>query len=416
MLKEDNKMGVENIRYKDFLDYAERLSFSEGEKSERGNYLLGLISEIDKARLNTERENEVLLQKDEIAFIMDKGFKTEPFWAFLKSGKVPEYGSPLTDYQDAYITYITSPLEKRVENFEELKNAEIGITALKGMPYLKYIGLTRGDHELSKAVVHKTLLGDIPYIKQVAYGKNGLKGQLSAVYEDMAQKHNPTLVEFLKELEGIVKNNDISTNNAQLYATAEFIQGKDGKEELLYTINAPLFKTNKMGEIRTNNNESLTFKVTDNGIEAAKYTDFNLYYDELEVEIPAPNGKTSIKTGKKAADYLKEHPNEDYPNPQQIQQVKIDNVLKWVYILPDMSYPEKGAVEPFTKDYTGIQKSIVSDRLKLVGSEIAKMSIEQEKTRSKEWHPTVSHTKNIEQKKWQSKETHRKNEGREISF
>lgn len=390
-------MGAEKIRYKDMLDYAERLSFSGIEsKVEKGDYFLGLISKIDEKRANEGREKEVFLNKDEINYVIENGFETEPFWVFLKDGKVPEYGSPLTDYQEAYIEYMTNPLKNRVDNFEELKNTERAITGIGTMGYAKYAGLARGEDDISKWQKKSDRLGDIPYVKQVAYGRNGLRGQMNAVYEDLSKQHNPALIENLRRLESIVASKDISTNDMQLYATCEFVKGDSGKEELLYTVNAPILKTNKMDEIKASNNEALTFRVTENGIEGAKYTDFNLYYDDLEVEVEAPNGKSTLKTGKKAADYLKENPNDDYPDPNQIQQVKIDNVSKWVYILPDMSYPEKGASEPFTKDYDGVQSSIVSDRLKTVGTEIEKIALLQEKNKHNEWQPKTTHKKDMD--------------------
>lgn len=390
-------MAAEKIRYKDMLDYAERLSFSGVESKEKqGEYLLDLISKIDEKRANNGREKETYLNKDEIDYVIENGFETEPFWMFLKDGKTPEYGSPLTDYQDAYIEYIANPLRNRVENFEELKNAENAITEIGAVNYLKYAGLARGEDDISKWKKRNDMLGDVPYVKQIAYGRNGLRGQLDAVYEDLSRRHAPELIENLRKLESIVGINDISTNNAQLYATSEFVKDSDGKEVLLYTVNAPILKTNKMDEFRASDNEALTFKVTENGIEGAKYTDFNLYYDDLEVEVPAPNGKTSVKTGKKAADYLKENPNEDYPDPDRVQQVKIDNVAKWVYVLPDMSYPEKDAAEPFTKDYAGVQSSIVSDRLKTVGKEIEKLALTQDKSKNHGWQPKTAHQKEIQ--------------------
>lgn len=378
-------MAVEKIRYKDFLDYAERLTFSGTEsKIARGEYLMNLVAKIDESRAKNGTEKDLLLSKDEIDFILDKGFVTEPFWAFLKNGKAPEYGSPLVDYQDAYVKYMTNPMsEKRVENFEELKNMENVITALGNSQYLRHMPLTRGELDLSKINKGKDIFADIPYIKQTAYGKNGLKGQMSAAYEDLARHHNPILVESLRKLEQMVAQKDISTNDVQLHGTAEFVMGKDGKEELHYTINAPLFKTNSLNEVKVAENEAMTVRVTDQGIQGAKYTDFNLYYDDLVVQIPSATGKSRMveKTGKKAADYLKEHPNEDYPDPNQIQQVKTEAGMKWVYVLPDMSYPEKGAVDQFTRDFAGIHDSIVSGRLKEVSKEVERMSLSQEKAK-----------------------------------
>lgn len=395
-------MSVEKIRYKDFLDYAERLTFSGVEsKVARGEYLIDLVAQIDKSRSEKGTEKDLFLSKDEIDFIVDKGFITEPFWAFLKNGKAPEYGSPLTDYQHAYIEYMTNPMvEDRAENFEELKNMENVITALGNTQYLKHLPLTRGDVELSRISKGKDIFADIPYLKQAAYGKNGLRGQMNAVYEDLAKHHNPALVETLRQLESMVAQKDISTNDVQLYGTAEFVTGKDGKEELHYTINAPLLKTNSLNEVKVAENEAVTVRVTDKGIQGAKYTDFNLYYDDLSVMVKGDNGKMAEKTGKKAADYLKEHPNDDYPDPNQIQQIKVEEerdgkmtkAIKWVYVLPDMSYPEKGATEPFTKDFSGIHASVVSGRLKEISKEVERMSLEQAKVIDiKSWMPQKLH-------------------------
>jgi hypothetical protein len=52
-------MAAEKIRYKDMLDYAERLSFSGIEsKEKKGEYLLDLISKIDEKRANNGSERE----------------------------------------------------------------------------------------------------------------------------------------------------------------------------------------------------------------------------------------------------------------------------------------------------------------------------------------------------------------------
>lgn len=384
-------MAVEKIRYKDFLDYAERLTFSgEESKVTRGEYLMNLVSQIDKLRAEKGNEKDLLLSKDEINFILDKGFTTEPFWAFLKDGKAPEYGSPLVDYQDAYIEYMTNPMaEDRAERFEELKNMENVITEMGNPQYLRHMPMIRGEADLSKLNKRKDIFADVPYLKQTAYGKNGLKGQLDTVYADLAKYHDPMLVQTLRQLENMVSQKDISTNDVQLYGIAEFVKGKDGKEELHYTINAPLFKTNSLDEVKVDENEAMTVRVTDKGIQGAKYIDFNLYFDDLSVMVPSTNGKMVEKTGKKAADYLKEHPNDDYPDPSKIQQVKVEEekdgrmvkTAKWVYVLPDMSYPEKSAVNQFTRDFAGIHDSIVSGRLKEVSKEIERMSLSHEKAK-----------------------------------
>lgn len=379
---------AEKIRYRDLLDYSERLYFSgNASKVARGEELLGLVSELDERRANNGNKDDLFLSKADIDFVTEKGFKTEPFWVFLKEGKAPEYGSPLIDYQDAYIDYMTNPMaENRIEHFEELKTTEKSLTTIGNSQEIAYMSVARGDANLA-SMKPSYNVGNLSYIKQAAYGRNGLHSQIDAVYEDLAKEHDPALVGKLKALEALVAASDIASNDVQLYSTSKFVNRADGKEELHFTVNAPVLKLKDDFNIKISDNEALTLKVTDKGIEGAKYTDFNVYFDDLVAYVPDPKKGMVEKTGKKAADYLKQNPNEDYPDPAQIKQVKIDNALKWVYVLPDMSYPDKNAPEAFTTDYQGVRDSIVSDRLKDVSTNINKM-IEQDKFKAQEWKPS----------------------------
>lgn len=384
-------MVASNIRYSDVLDYAEKMMFSGNrENVEKGKNIMELIEDIDYLRGVNGNQNEKFLTEEEVDLAKAQGFKTEDLWAHNKDGKSFEYGSPLSDYQEAYIEYMANPFDNREKNFEELKTMEVNVTAFKEMGYVNYLDTARGLAKLSMTGPASTL-AEMSAIKQSAYGRHGLNNQLKNVYAEVEKLYGRGIAYHLATLEHMLATKDMATNNAKLYATCEISKDTDGKPQLLYTINAPSFSTNAFDNVKVEDNEAVTFKITDKGIEGAKYTDFNFYYDELEVEVPSQNigskeTDTIIKKGKKAAEWLKANPTEDYPDPSKIQYCKVENTMKWVYVLPDMSYPEKEAKEPFTTDFEGVRSSIASDRLKEVCREVEKM-IDREQPEIVPWNP-----------------------------
>ena len=390
---------AEKIKYLDVLDYAEGLYFSGIEsKKNIGENILKTLNVIEAKK---GLDNIKSLSQEDLASLGKTGFNNEDLWRYLKKGKMPEYTSILFDYQKAFADYITNPtfdkdpdFSKRIELFENLKYYEkvINDDFYKNMGYAKYLPLARGEIDINKEFQGMGKFKDIPIIKKVAYGKNGFLSELDNLYKELSIKHGDKMIESLKELESIVKDKDAFTNNIQLYTTCEFVKNKDGKEDLIYTINAPSIK-DKSEDIEVSQNESVAFKISENGIEGARYNDYNLYYDELSIEFP--NGKEF--SGKAASDIIlsvhsndisklpkatqnllekypemKEDIKEEYPNPKNIKNLKVDGKQQWVNLLEDMSYPSKDDKNQYTQDYKGITSSIVNNRLKEVNDSIEK--------------------------------------------